>query len=171
MATYTRMKERSFFEVTDLIAPCVPTGLASGRMGNFINGELPGRLADPNLPWAMVFPQVGPEPRHPSQVYQFLLEGLLLFILLWWYAKRPESHLGRAGQTVWGKVSGAFLIGYGILRFLAEFFREPDDFLGFLALGLSMGQWLSLPMIAAGVGIWVWANAGQWPAVRPVANR
>jgi phosphatidylglycerol:prolipoprotein diacylglycerol transferase len=159
MAIVARMRGRSFFEITDLVAPCVPTGLAAGRLGNFINGELWGRAADPSLPWAMVFPQSGSAlPRHPSQVYQFLLEGLLLFALLWWYARRPAAYVGRRGQAVWGKVSGAFLVGYGVLRFTAEYFREPDGFLGLLALNLSMGQWLCVPMIVAGVAIWFWAR-------------
>jgi len=150
MALFARLRGRSFFEVTDLIAPCVPTGLAAGRVGNFINGELWGRAADPSLPWAMVFPQSGSVlPRHPSQAYQFLGEGLLLFVLLWLYARRPR---------LTGQVSGMFLIGYGLLRFAAEFFREPDDFLGLRALSLSQGQWLSLPMVLAGVLIWLWAS-------------
>ena len=151
MALFARLRGRRFFEVTDLIAPCVPTGLAAGRVGNFINGELWGRAAPPDLPWAMIFPQAhdGGIPRHPSQVYQFLGEGLLLFVLLWCYARKPRAT---------GQVSGMFLIGYGSLRFLAEFFREPDDFLGLRALNLSQGQWLSLPMIAAGVLIWAWAS-------------
>ena len=158
MALYGRLRGRTFFEITDLIAPCVPTGLASGRIGNFINGELWGRAADPSLPWAMVFPQSGTAiPRHPSQIYQFLLEGLLLFVLLWLYARRPAAYVGVRGQPVWGKVSGAFLIGYGALRFIAEYFREPDNFLGLLALNLSMGQWLSAPMFVAGVVMWLWA--------------
>ena len=159
MALYARQRGRSFFEVTDLIAPCVPVGLASGRVGNFINGELWGRAADPGLPWAMVFPQSGLDiPRHPSQIYQFLLEGLLLFALLWAYARRPAAYLGSRGQPVWGKVSGAFLLGYGVLRFIAEYFREPDSFLGLLALNLSMGQWLCVPMIVAGAWMWAWAG-------------
>jgi phosphatidylglycerol:prolipoprotein diacylglycerol transferase len=125
----------------------VPTGLASGRIGNFINGELWGRAADPALPWAMVFPQSGTAiARHPSQLYQFALEGVLLFVVLWWYGSRPRGL---------GQVSGAFLVGYGVLRFVAEWFREPDSFLGLLALGLSMGQWLCLPMVAAGVWLMV----------------
>ncbi|MDH4390348.1 MAG: prolipoprotein diacylglyceryl transferase [Aquabacterium sp.] len=149
MVLYARSRGRRWLEVTDLIAPCVPTGLASGRIGNFINGELWGRPADPGLPWAMVFPQSATNlPRHPSQIYQFLLEGLLLFVLLWLYARRPRAT---------GAVSGAFLVGYGVLRFVAEYFREPDSFLGPLALGLSMGQWLCLPMIAAGAALWAWA--------------
>ena len=149
MALFARKRGRPFLQVTDLIAPCVPTGLASGRIGNFINGELWGRAADPSLPWAMVFPQSGTDiPRHPSQLYQFALEGLLLFVLLWWYARR--------GRPM-GQVSAAFLVGYGVLRFVAEYFREPDSFLGLLALNMSMGQWLCLPMIAAGVAMWLWA--------------
>lgn len=154
MALFARLRGRKFFEVTDLIAPCVPTGLAAGRIGNFINGELWGRAADPSLPWAMIFPQAGDGgvPRHPSQLYQFLGEGLLLFVVLWFYAKKPRAT---------GQVSGVFLIGYGLMRFLAEFFREPDDFLGLRAFNLSQGQWLSLPMIAAGVLIWLWASRRQ----------
>jgi phosphatidylglycerol:prolipoprotein diacylglycerol transferase len=153
MVLYGRRHGRPFLQVTDLIAPCVPTGLAAGRIGNFINGELWGRAADPSLPWAMVFPQSGSTlPRHPSQLYQFALEGLLLFALLWIYARRPRAT---------GQVSGAFLVGYGVLRFAAEYFREPDVFLGLRALGLSQGQWLSLPMVAAGVVMWVWASRRQ----------
>jgi phosphatidylglycerol:prolipoprotein diacylglycerol transferase len=148
LALYARQKGRSFLDVMDLVAPCVPTGLASGRVGNFINGELWGRAADASLPWAMVFPQSGTAtPRHPSQVYQFLLEGVLLFALLWLYARRPRAR---------GQVAAAFLLGYGVFRFVAEYFREPDDFLGLLALGMSMGQWLCIPMMAAGALLWWW---------------
>ncbi|MES2227175.1 MAG: prolipoprotein diacylglyceryl transferase [Pseudomonadota bacterium] len=149
VALFARTRGRRFLDVTDLIAPCVPLGLASGRIGNFINGELPGRLADPTLPWAMVYPNAGPLPRHPSSLYQFALEGVLLFILLWIYARAPRGL---------GQVSGAFLFGYGVLRFSAEYFREPDDFLGLLALNLSMGQWLCVPMIAAGIAMWWWGR-------------
>ena len=150
MALYARRRGRPFLELMDLIAPCVPTGLASGRIGNFINGELWGRAADPSLPWAMVFPQSGSDlPRHPSQLYQFALEGLLLFVVLWVYARKPRAT---------GQVAGAFLFGYGVLRFVAEYFREPDSFLGLLALGMSMGQWLCLPMMAVGAGVWWWAG-------------
>ena len=148
MALFAKLRQRSFWEVTDVIAPCVPTGLASGRVGNFINGELWGRAADPSLPWAMVFPQSGSAfARHPSQVYQFLLEGLLLFVLLWWYGRKPRAL---------GQVSAMFLIGYGVFRFIVEYFREPDSFLGLLALNMSMGQWLCVPMIAAGIALWWW---------------
>jgi phosphatidylglycerol:prolipoprotein diacylglycerol transferase len=149
MALFAGRRGRPFLEVMDLVAPCVPTGLAAGRIGNFINGELWGRAADPALPWAMVFPQSGSTlARHPSQLYQFALEGLLLFALLWWFARRPRPL---------GRVSAAFLVGYGVLRFVAEWFREPDAFLGPLALGLSMGQWLCVPMVAAGVALWAWS--------------
>jgi phosphatidylglycerol:prolipoprotein diacylglycerol transferase len=103
----------------------------------------------------MVFPGAGPLPRHPSQLYQFALEGLLLFVLLWLYARQPRRT---------GEVSGAFLVGYGSLRLLAEYFREPDAHLGLLSLGLSMGQWLSLPMVLAGVALWVWARRPAQPA-------
>ena len=147
---FARSRQRPWLQVMDFVAPCVPTGLAAGRVGNFINGELWGRLSSPDLPWGMVFRTSGSfEARHPSQVYQFLLEGLLLFVLLWLYARKPRKL---------GQVSGAFLFGYGIFRFVAEFFREPDSFLGILALGMSMGQWLCVPMIAAGVWLWVWAT-------------
>lgn len=161
MFVFAITRKRRFFEVTDLIAPCIPIGLACGRIGNFINGELWGRAADPSLPWAMIFPESGSNiPRHPSQIYQFLLEGLLLFVLLWLYGRKPR----RLGQ-----MSGAFLVGYGIFRFIAEYFREPDDFLGLLALNLSMGQWLCLPMIVAGVAIWLWGSRQPMEAA-PVAS-
>ena len=147
---FARRLKRPFLQVADLVAPCVPTGLASGRIGNFINGELWGRAADPSLPWAMVFPQSGNEiARHPSQLYQFGMEGLLLFALLWLYGRKPRAT---------GQVAAAFLVGYGVFRFIAEYFRGPDNFLGLLAGGMSMGQWLCLPMIGAGIALWVWAG-------------
>ncbi len=149
MVWFAHSRKRPFWQVADFVAPCVPTGLAAGRVGNFINGELPGRLSDPDLPWGMVFRGAGDLPRHPSQVYQFLLEGLLLFVLLWLYARKPR----RTGQ-----VAAAFLVGYGVLRFIAEFFREPDAHLGLLSLGMSMGQWLCVPMVMAGAGLWWWAG-------------
>jgi phosphatidylglycerol:prolipoprotein diacylglycerol transferase len=146
LALFARRQKRPFLEVADLVAPCVPIGLAAGRLGNFINGELWGRAADPSLPWAMVFPQSGTEiARHPSQLYQFGLEGVLLFSLLWWYGRVPRPA---------GAVGGAFLIGYGLFRFIAEYFREPDSFLGLLALNMSMGQWLCVPMIVLGAFFW-----------------
>ena len=158
MAVFARSRGRRFLAVTDLIAPCVPTGLAAGRIGNFINGELWGRAADPSLPWAMVFPQSGATfARHPSQLYQVALEGLLLFVLLWWFARRPRPL---------GQVSAAFLVGYGVFRFIAEYFREPDAFLGTLALGMTMGQWLCMPMVVAGAAMAAW-SVRQGPAAAP----
>lgn len=152
MAWFAYSRGRHFLTVADFVAPCVPTGLASGRVGNFINGELWGRVADPQLPWAMVFRGAGDLPRHPSQVYQFLLEGLLLFVLLWLYARGPRKT---------GQVAAAFVFGYGVFRFIAEFFREPDAHLGLLALGMSMGQWLCVPMIVGGATLWWWASVRQ----------
>ncbi|MCB1887455.1 MAG: prolipoprotein diacylglyceryl transferase [Rhodocyclaceae bacterium] len=143
MAWYGRRTGRSFWQVTDFIAPLVPTGLAAGRIGNFINGELWGRPAPPDLPWAMVFPHVDAVARHPSQIYQALGEGLTLFVMLWLYSASPRPL--RA-------VSAVFLIGYGALRFIAEFFRTPDPgiFSG-LGFDLSTAQWLCVPMVALGV--------------------
>jgi phosphatidylglycerol:prolipoprotein diacylglycerol transferase len=145
---YIARKHRiHWLAITDFIAPLVPPALAAGRIGNFINGELWGRTTD--LAWGMVFRGAGPLPRHPSQLYQFALEGVLLFVILWLYSAKPRPA---------GAVSAMFLIGYGVLRFSAEFFREPDDFLGLLAFNLSMGQWLSLPMILAGIAMLAWAG-------------
>jgi phosphatidylglycerol:prolipoprotein diacylglycerol transferase len=142
MAWYARRSQRSWLALMDFIAPLVPLGIAAGRLGNFINGELWGRVSD--VSWAMVFRGAGPLPRHPSQLYEMAAEGLLLFALLWIYSSRPRPV---------GAVSGLFLAGYGLGRFLCEFTREPDDFLGLLALGMSMGQWLSAPMIIAGLAM------------------
>ena len=144
MALFARQRGLTFFAITDFIAPLVPPGLAAGRMGNFINGELWGRATD--MPWGMVFPQAGDGVvRHPSQLYEFGLEGVALFLLLWIYSRKPRPV---------GAISSLFLIGYGSFRFMVEFTREPDHFLGLLTLGLSMGQWLSLPMVL--VGVWLW---------------
>jgi len=155
MLWFAHSRRRPWLQVADFVAPCVPTGLAAGRIGNFINGELWGRFAPQDLPWGMVFPQSGSMlPRHPSQIYQFLLEGVLLFVLLWLYARQPRKR---------GEVAAAFLVGYGVLRFMAEYFREPDSFLGLLSLGMSMGQWLCIPMVAAGVAMWGWAQRQDAP--------
>ncbi len=144
MALWGRRSGKTFFQVTDFIAPLVPLGLMAGRIGNFINGELWGRVTDAALPWAMVFPQVDSLPRHPSPLYQAAGEGLLLFVILWLFSAR---------QRALGQVSGMFLIGYGVLRFVAEYFREPDHGIFGLSYVVSMGQWLSLPMIL--VGLWL----------------
>jgi phosphatidylglycerol---prolipoprotein diacylglyceryl transferase len=148
MALYARSRKRHFLQVMDVVAPCVPTGIASVRIGNFINGELWGRAADASLPWAMAFPQSGSmTPRHPSQIYQALGEGLLLFVLMWLYSRKERAR---------GQVAAAFVLGYGVLRFVAEYFRQPDDYLGLLQFGMSMGQWLCVPMVLVGGGLWWW---------------
>ena len=146
--TFAAWRHRvDYLRLMDFVAPLVPLGLAAGRLGNFINGELWGRVTD--LPWGMVFRGAGDAPRHPSQLYELGLEGLALFALLWWFSSRPRPR---------GQVSALFLIGYGVARFIAEFAREPDSFLGFLAFGMTMGQWLCLPMILGGVGLFVWSR-------------
>ena len=137
---FTRKTGKSYFTISDFIAPMVPIGLLTGRIGNFINGELWGKVSD--VPWAMVFPTGGPLPRHPSQLYEAGLEGLVLFIILWLYSAKPKPL---------GAVSGLFLLGYGVFRFLIEFVRIPDQQYGYLALNwLTMGQLLSLPMVVLG---------------------
>ena len=149
MTLWARKCRLPWLSVTDFIAPLVPLGLAAGRFGNFINGELWGRITDSSLPWAMVFPQSGSlEPRHPSQLYHFALEGLALFTLLWLLTARPRPT---------GFASGAFLVGYGSFRFFTEFFREPDHGIFGVSYTVSMGQWLSLPMILAGIALVVYA--------------
>ena len=157
VAAFCWVRKRRWITTMDFIAPLAPIGLGAGRIGNFINGELPGRYTD--VPWGMWFPQVDREPhlRHPSQLYQFALEGIVLFVLLWWYARKPRPA---------GAVSGLFLVGYGVQRFLVEFTRAPDDFLGLLAMNLSMGQWLSLPMILIGIAMMIWAYRASAAAGR-----
>lgn len=141
---FAKKTGKTLFEVTDFTAPLVPLGLAAGRMGNFINGELWGRPGD--VPWAMVFEHADNQPRHPSQLYELGLEGIVLFIVVWWYAARPRPA---------GCVSAVFLMGYALSRFLVEFFREPDVQIGYLAYGwLTMGQLLSLPMLLVGLILW-----------------
>lgn len=147
MLYFARKTGKTFFTVADFFAPWVPIGLGLGRLGNFINHELWGRTTDG--PWGMVFRDAGPLPRHPSQLYQAALEGLALFVILWLFARKPRPT---------ASVSGLFLICYGLFRILAEFVREPDPQLGYLAFGwLTMGQVLSVPMILFGAGLMVWA--------------
>jgi phosphatidylglycerol---prolipoprotein diacylglyceryl transferase len=146
MGLAARLHDVDYFRLMDFLTPLVPLGIVAGRIGNFINGELYGRVTD--LPWGMIFRHAGEAPRHPSQLYQAALEGLALFILLWWFSSKPRPR---------GQVSALFLIGYGAFRFIAELAREPDAHLGYLALGLTMGQWLSLPMIAAGLILYWWS--------------
>ena len=147
---YGKRLKLSFLQVGDFVAPLVPIGLGAGRLGNFLNGELWGRQTD--VPWGIVFPSGGPVPRHPSQLYEFFLEGLVLFGLLYWFSRKPRQV---------GAASGLFLLGYGSFRFIVEYFRQPDDHLGLLTLGMSMGQWLSLPMALGGLVLMAWAIKTQ----------
>ena len=137
-----------WLNITDFGVPLVPLGLGAGRIGNFINAELWGRPTD--MAWGMIFPYVDELPRHPSQLYQFFLEGIVLFLLVWIYSAKPRPM---------GAVTGMFMVGYGIVRSIAEFFREPTEgFMGLLTFGVSMGQWLSIPMILAGLGLILWSR-------------
>lgn len=155
LALFSWFNQKNFFQVTDFIAPLVPPGLFFGRLGNFINGELWGRPTGGD--WGMIFPQVDTLARHPSQLYQAALEGVFLFVLLWWFSRQPR-------QTA--RITALFLIGYGSVRITSEFFREPDAHLGFIALHwVTMGQMLSLPMIALGLILWF------WPAVKKVPQQ
>lgn len=144
-----------FFAIVDFIAPLVPPGLFFGRLGNFINGELWGKIT--TVPWGMVFPDGGPYPRHPSQLYEALLEGLLLFALLWIYSSKKRPTMA---------VSGFFAIGYGVFRSFVEFFRMPDAHIGYLAGGfLTMGMLLCIPLIAIGIFLVVRAYSQELPDV------
>ena len=150
---FARTRGRTFLEVSDFIAPLIPQGLFFGRLGNFINGELWGKVSD--APWAVVFPGAGPLPRHPSQLYEAALEGLLLFIILWVFSLKPRKV---------GAVSGLFALAYGVFRFAVEFVRMPDVQLGYLAFGwLTMGQLLCVPLILAGA----WLLCRKAPVLAP----
>ena len=142
MAIWGRKSGRSLMDVMDFIAPLVPLGYAAGRIGNFINADLPGRVADASLPWAMMWPTVDNLARHPSPIYQALVDGLLLFVVLWLYARKPRPRLA---------VSGLFALGYGCARFFTEYFRIPDYEVTFIGITISAGQMLSLPMIVLGI--------------------
>ena len=144
LVLYCRRNRIPLLGFADRLAVVVPVGLGLGRIANFINGELWGRVAPAALPWAMVFPAAGPEPRHPSQLYQASLEGVALLLVLSLLCARP------AVRARFGMLTGVFLVGYGVARIIGEFFRQPDAFLGFLYAGATMGQLLSLPMIGAG---------------------
>lgn len=151
MALFSRKRGIAFLPLADMVVCAVPIGLFFGRIANFINGELFGRPTD--VPWAVVFPRGGPEPRHPSQLYESFLEGLVLFLILtalWRYTRLYERP---------GAMGGVFLMGYGAFRFFVEFFREPDAHLGYLVSGATMGQFLSLPMIV--FGLWLVARRPQ----------
>lgn len=159
LALFARTKGVNPLTVGDLVAAAAPIGLFFGRIANFINGELWGRPTD--VPWGMIFPMAGPEPRHPSQIYEALLEGLLLFVVLWFIARRRETWARP------GLLAGYFLMGYAITRSIAELFRMPDAFLGFLAAGLTMGQLLSLPMFLIGVYLMLRARGRTDAATGP----
>lgn len=149
MILFRRKYQKNFFDIADFLVPLAPPGLFAGRMGNFINAELPGRVADPDLPWAFIYPHVDNLPRHPSSLYQGLSEGFLLFVIMWFFSMKPKPRAA---------VGGLFLLCYGSFRFTTEFFREPDVQLGFVAFGwMSQGQVLSTPMIIAGIGLMIWA--------------
>ncbi|MHA7845569.1 prolipoprotein diacylglyceryl transferase [Serratia sp. D1N4] len=168
MLWFAHRTKRTFFQVSDFIAPLIPFGLGAGRLGNFINGELWGRVTT-NTPWAMLFPgsrsediaiaaadpsllpilnQYGVLPRHPSQLYEMVLEGVVLFIILNLFIRKPRPM---------GAVSGLFLIGYGVFRIIVEAFRQPDAQLGLFDGVVSMGQILSVPMVVAGIIVMIWA--------------
>ncbi|CAN5361927.1 prolipoprotein diacylglyceryl transferase [soil metagenome] len=142
MALWSRKTGRHLMDVMDFIAPLVPLGYAAGRIGNFINAELPGRVADASLPWAMIWPNVDQLPRHPSPIYQALVDGVLLFIILWLYSRKPRPAMA---------VSGVFALGYGCARFFTEYFRMPDYQVPIAGFTISAGQMLSLPMIGLGI--------------------
>ncbi|MGD4317702.1 prolipoprotein diacylglyceryl transferase, partial [Xanthomonas citri pv. citri] len=181
MLFFARKYKKNIWNVLDFIIPCVPTGLLFGRIGNFINGELWGRVSDGGYNWLMLFPQAVNEdnellkqspalqslaqtfmidgnnylllPRHPSQLYQAFTEGVVLFVLVWWFASRPRPRMA---------ISGLFVMGYGIARFITEFFRQPDADQGFILLGwMTKGQILSLPMIIGGLVLLIWAYKNQ----------
>ncbi len=155
MLLFCRRRGLGYFMLADIIGCAAPIGLFLGRIANFINGELYGRAADPeSVPWAMVFPGGGPAARHPSQIYEALLEGLLLFVVLFLFVRR-----GALLRT--GMLSGIFMMGYGLARMFVELFREPDQHLGFILPGISMGQVLSLPMLLVGIGLVLWSRRAK----------
>ncbi len=145
MILYCRRERIPLLGFADRVVVVVPIGLGLGRLANFINGELWGRVASADLPWAMIFPDVGPEPRHPSQLYQAGMEGALLLLLMGVLCAQPGI------RARFGTLGGAFLLGYGVFRSIGELFRQPDEFLGFLYAGATMGQLLSVPMILGGL--------------------
>lgn len=146
IAWRARVMNSSFLQVGDFIAPLVPIGLGAGRIGNFINAELWGRTTD--VPWGIIFPEAGERARHPSQLYEFALEGVVLFVILWLFSARKQNV---------GAVGGVFMLGYGVFRFFVEYFREPDAHIGLYQAGLSQGQLLCVPMILLGLFL-VWRS-------------
>ncbi|WP_426164097.1 prolipoprotein diacylglyceryl transferase [Pseudoduganella sp. R-34] len=155
MALWGRKRKRNLLDVYDFIAPLVPLGYAAGRMGNFINAELPGRIvSDPNLPWAMIYPNAGPMPRHPSAIYQMLVDGILVFCILWPFARKARPRLA---------VGALYVLLYGCARFFTEWFRTPDWEITVAGLPITSGQMLSLPMIIGAIIMLVWAYRSNQP--------
>jgi phosphatidylglycerol:prolipoprotein diacylglycerol transferase len=149
MALWSRKVKRNLLDVYDFIAPLVPLGYAAGRMGNFINAELPGRITgNPDLPWAMIYPNVDAMPRHPSAIYQMLVDGILVFCILWPFARKARPRLA---------VGALYVLLYGCARFFTEYFRTPDWEITVAGLPITSGQMLSLPMIIGAIAMLVWA--------------
>jgi len=159
MYLWGRKRGRHLMDIMDFIAPMVPLGYAAGRLGNFINAELPGRAADPSLPWAMIWPNVDNIPRHPSPIYQMLVDGILLFIILWFFARQPRPRMA---------VAGMFSLLYGCARFFTEYFRTPDYEVHFAGITISAGQMLSVPMVVLGILLLVLAYRYPQQAQPPV---
>jgi phosphatidylglycerol:prolipoprotein diacylglycerol transferase len=157
MALWSRKTGHNVMDTLDFIAPMVPLGYAFGRIGNFINAELPGRVAEASLPWAMVWPNVDALPRHPSPIYQALIDGVLLFSVLWLYARKPRPRMA---------VSGVFALGYGLARFFTEYFRTPDYEVSFAGVTISAGQMFSIPMIVLGTLLLIFAYRSHTGATK-----
>ncbi|MGI4935538.1 MAG: prolipoprotein diacylglyceryl transferase [Janthinobacterium lividum] len=162
MWLWGRKTGHRLMQVMDFIAPLVPLGYAFGRIGNFINAELPGRIASADLPWAMIWPNVDNLPRHPSPIYQALVDGVLLFVVLWLYARKPRPYLA---------VSGLFALGYGTARFFTEYFRIPDYEVHLGGWTISAGQMLSLPMVVLGIILLAIAYSRHSGPARESAHR
>lgn len=161
MYLWSRKAGRNLFDVLDFIAPLVPLGYAAGRLGNFINAELPGRIAPETLPWAMQWPGI-PYPVHPSPLYQMLVDGILVFIILWLYARKQRPRMA---------VGAMFTLLYGCARFFTEYFRTPDWEVVWLGVPITSGQMLSLPMIVGAIALLVWAYKSQVMGTPPTKAR
>ena len=161
MYVWSRKAGRNLFDVLDFIAPLVPLGYAAGRLGNFINAELPGRIAPESLPWAMQWPGI-PYPVHPSPLYQMLVDGILVFIILWLYARKQRPRMA---------VGAMFTLLYGCARFFTEYFRTPDWEVVWLGVPITSGQMLSLPMIVGAIALLVWAHKSQVIGTPPTKAR
>ena len=161
MYLWSRKAGRNLFDVLDFIAPLVPLGYAAGRLGNFINAELPGRIAPDTLPWAMQWPGI-PYPVHPSPIYQMLVDGILVFIILWLYARKQRPRMA---------VGAMFTLLYGCARFFTEYFRTPDWEVVWLGVPITSGQMLSLPMIVGAIALLVWAYKSQVMGTPPTKAR